>query len=36
MDAPVLEIWTKEILGDGLTIDLRGQEGGDGGPEITG
>ena len=32
IDAPVLEIWTKEILGDGLTIDLRGQEGGDGGP----
>ena len=36
MDAPVLEIWTKEILGDGLTIDLRGQEGGDGGQGGTG
>jgi hypothetical protein len=30
-DGPILEIWTKEILGPGLKIDLRGQEGGDGG-----
>jgi hypothetical protein len=33
---PVLEIWTKQIDGDGLIIDLRGQEGGDGGPGGTG
>lgn len=31
MNGPILEIWTKEILGNGLTIDLRGQNGGDGG-----
>ena len=30
-DGPILEIWTKEIVGHGLIIDLRGQEGGDGG-----
>jgi hypothetical protein len=30
-DGPILEIWTKEIVGKGLIIDLRGQEGGDGG-----
>lgn len=30
-DGPILEIWTKEIVGQGLIIDLRGQEGGDGG-----
>src|SRR5712664_2949155 len=28
--APILEIWTKQILGD-IEIDLRGQGGGDGG-----
>lgn len=31
MDGPIVEIWTKEIVGNGFTIDLRGQEGGDGG-----
>lgn len=31
-DGPILEIWTKQIDGDGLIIDLKGQEGGDGGP----
>ncbi len=30
-NAPILEIWTKEIVGNNLTIDLRGQEGGHGG-----
>lgn len=30
-DGPVLEIWTKQILGDGLIIDFRGQSGGNGG-----
>jgi hypothetical protein len=30
-NAPVLEIWTKEIVGPKLKLDLRGQEGGDGG-----
>jgi hypothetical protein len=30
-DGPILEIWTKEIVGKGLKIDFRGQEGGDGG-----
>ncbi len=29
-NAPILEIWTKEILGD-IEIDLRGQQAGDGG-----
>jgi len=31
-DGPIVEIWTKEIVGPGLKIDLKGQEGGDGGP----
>jgi hypothetical protein len=30
-NAPVLEIWTKEIVGPKLKLDLRGQKGGDGG-----
>jgi len=30
-NGPILEIWTTEIDGDGMKIDLRGQEGGDGG-----
>jgi len=30
-DGPIVEIWTKEILGPGLKLDLRGQKGGDGG-----
>ncbi|MDA4117335.1 MAG: hypothetical protein OK455_03220 [Thaumarchaeota archaeon] len=29
-NAPILEIWTKKIVGD-IEIDLRGQRGGDGG-----
>ncbi len=30
-DGPIVEIWTKEIVGSGLKLDIRGQEGGDGG-----
>jgi hypothetical protein len=31
INAPILEIWTKEIVGSKLTLDLRGQQGGHGG-----
>jgi hypothetical protein len=31
INAPILEIWTKEIVGNKLTLDLRGQKGGQGG-----
>jgi hypothetical protein len=30
-NAPILEIWTREIVGPQLILDLRGQQGGDGG-----
>lgn len=31
INAPILEIWTKEIVGNPLKLDMRGQRGGDGG-----